>query len=268
VQRRARFDVRRTRSAGCRATFASRSPGVIHGLRGAEADAVPSPSPRWPELGVRWRCGGRSARAPGDQQPRVLFKAARELRYAALHEMGAELSVAHRRAPRGRPGRDSAPAPAARNGSDGLGGIPERSPDGVLVRPLLRIPREEIQTYAEVGGLSWREDASNASRLYARNRLRHDWIPGLAEAFNPRLLRAVADLAEAANLAVHGPITQGAFLRALGIEFRADALMRANPPHTERLKREVRRLTHADEMGALFKVICLSSPNLPPPAGF
>jgi hypothetical protein len=27
-------------------------------------------------------------------------------------------------------------------------------------------------------------------------------------------------------------------------------------------------LTHADEMGALFKVICLSSPSLPPPAGF
>lgn len=78
----------------------------------------------------------------------------------------------------------------------------------------------------------------------------------------------IAELAEAANLVVHGPITQGAFLRALGIEFRADALMRANPPHTERLKREVHRLTHADEMGALFKVICLSSPNLPPPAGF
>ncbi|WP_066775200.1 class I SAM-dependent methyltransferase [Candidatus Viadribacter manganicus] len=78
----------------------------------------------------------------------------------------------------------------------------------------------------------------------------------------------IAQLASDANLQVHGPITQGAFLRALGIEFRADALMRANPTHTERLKREVRRLTHPDEMGALFKVICLSSPNLPPPAGF
>lgn len=78
----------------------------------------------------------------------------------------------------------------------------------------------------------------------------------------------IAQLADAANLTVHGPINQGAFLRALGIEVRAEALTRANPSHAERLNREVRRLTHADEMGALFKVICLSSPNLPPPAGF
>jgi NADH dehydrogenase [ubiquinone] 1 alpha subcomplex assembly factor 7 len=77
-----------------------------------------------------------------------------------------------------------------------------------------------------------------------------------------------AHLAQQADLAVHGPITQGQFLRALGIEYRADTLSQANPQHAERLRRELRRLTHADEMGALFKVICLSSPNLPPPAGF
>lgn len=78
----------------------------------------------------------------------------------------------------------------------------------------------------------------------------------------------IAQLAADANLQVHGPITQGAFLRALGIEFRTEALARANPSHAERLQRELKRLTHADEMGALFKVLCLSSPNLPPPAGF
>jgi NADH dehydrogenase [ubiquinone] 1 alpha subcomplex assembly factor 7 len=78
----------------------------------------------------------------------------------------------------------------------------------------------------------------------------------------------IARLAHEAGLAVHGPVTQGAFLRGLGIEVRADALARANPGHAERLARELRRLTHDDEMGALFKVICLSSPNQPPPAGF
>lgn len=75
-------------------------------------------------------------------------------------------------------------------------------------------------------------------------------------------------LAREAGLQVHGPVMQGAFLRDLGIEFRAQALMRANPQHGERLTREVRRLTHPDEMGALFKAVCLSSPDLPPPAGF
>ncbi len=78
----------------------------------------------------------------------------------------------------------------------------------------------------------------------------------------------VAHLAREAGLGVHGPVTQGAFLRGLGVEVRADALIRANPSHAERVMRELRRLTHDEEMGALFKVICLSSPNLPPPPGF
>lgn len=78
----------------------------------------------------------------------------------------------------------------------------------------------------------------------------------------------VARLAQDASLGVGGPISQAHFLRALGIDYRADTLAQANPGHAQRLGRELRRLTHADEMGALFKAICLSSPNLPPPAGF
>jgi len=78
----------------------------------------------------------------------------------------------------------------------------------------------------------------------------------------------VVQLAETAGLAVHGPIGQGQFLRALGLELRAETLSQANPQHAERLAREVNRLTHPDQMGALFKAICISSPNLPPPAGF
>jgi NADH dehydrogenase [ubiquinone] 1 alpha subcomplex assembly factor 7 len=75
-------------------------------------------------------------------------------------------------------------------------------------------------------------------------------------------------LAESAGLTVHGPMTQGNFLRALGIDVRAETLSRANPEHAPRLARELKRLTDAEEMGALFKVICISSSNLPPPAGF
>ncbi len=78
----------------------------------------------------------------------------------------------------------------------------------------------------------------------------------------------VAQLADAAGLQVHGPMTQGDFLRALGLEMRAEALANANPEHAERLAREVKRLSDASEMGALFKVICISSPGLPAPAGF
>lgn len=78
----------------------------------------------------------------------------------------------------------------------------------------------------------------------------------------------LATLAANAGLEVHGPITQGQFLRALGLDVRADSLIQANPKHAERLRREVHRLTHAEQMGVLFKVICISSPGLPAPAGF
>ncbi len=45
--------------------------------------------------------------------------------------------------------------------------------------------------------LHWSEDSSNRNCRYTRNRLRHDWLPGLCEAFNPQLLRSIANLAEA-----------------------------------------------------------------------
>ncbi|MFT3727658.1 MAG: SAM-dependent methyltransferase [Terricaulis sp.] len=78
----------------------------------------------------------------------------------------------------------------------------------------------------------------------------------------------IAHLAREAGLAVHGPITQGDFLRVLGIDYRAKTLSDAHPTHAQRLGRELNRLTGADQMGVLFKVICISSPSLPPPAGF
>jgi NADH dehydrogenase [ubiquinone] 1 alpha subcomplex assembly factor 7 len=78
----------------------------------------------------------------------------------------------------------------------------------------------------------------------------------------------LATLAANAGLEVHGPTTQGQFLRTLGLDVRADSLIQANPHHAERLRREVHRLTHAEQMGVLFKVICISSPGLPAPAGF
>lgn len=79
---------------------------------------------------------------------------------------------------------------------------------------------------------------------------------------------ALARMARAAGLAVHGPIGQGDFLRTLGIEARAAALSKRHPDAADRIARELHRLTSGDEMGALFQVLCLSNPQLPAPAGF
>ncbi len=71
-------------------------------------------------------------------------------------------------------------------GLDGLSGIP--AINDKLVRPLLPFSREAIETYAKDKNLKWREDSSNASIKYLRNKLRHDVIPVLKE-INPQLLQ-------------------------------------------------------------------------------
>jgi len=63
---------------------------------------------------------------------------------------------------------------------------------------------------------------------------------------------------------IHGPTSQGAFLRALGIDARAATLARATPARAGEFEAAKLRLTGSgeDEMGALFKVIGISAPGL------
>jgi NADH dehydrogenase [ubiquinone] 1 alpha subcomplex assembly factor 7 len=92
--------------------------------------------------------------------------------------------------------------------------------------------------------------------------------PGAADLTAHVDFAALRALAERAGLVVHGPTPQGAFLEALGLGVRTEALARAQPSHAEKLARQRARLASADGMGTLFKVICLSSTGLSPPPGF
>lgn len=65
-----------------------------------------------------------------------------------------------------------------------------RPRDGRLARPLLPFTRAETTAYCEQRGLAWREDASNASPAFARNRVRHGLLPELA-AIHPAAARNV-----------------------------------------------------------------------------
>ena len=64
-------------------------------------------------------------------------------------------------------------------GLEGLTGIPPQN--GNIVRPMLPFSREEIENYAQANQIQWREDSSNASDKYFRNKLRHDIVPILKE---------------------------------------------------------------------------------------
>ncbi|MFI1773272.1 tRNA lysidine(34) synthetase TilS [Thalassobellus citreus] len=71
-------------------------------------------------------------------------------------------------------------------GLDGLTGIPEVN--NHFVRPLLPFSSSDIETYAKANNIKWRDDSSNASTKYLRNKLRHDVIPILKE-MNPSVLQ-------------------------------------------------------------------------------
>ena len=79
------------------------------------------------------------------------------------------------------------------SGLDGFTGIPKINEN--IVRPLLAFSREEILAYAKTNTIDWREDASNATTKYIRNKIRHKVLPVLKE-INPNLLETFAKTLE------------------------------------------------------------------------
>jgi NADH dehydrogenase [ubiquinone] 1 alpha subcomplex assembly factor 7 len=61
-------------------------------------------------------------------------------------------------------------------------------------------------------------------------------------------------------------LTQADFLARMGIGQRAEALVRAAPGKTGTIGRQLHRLVGGDEMGELFKVCAIHSPDWTPPA--
>lgn len=165
---------------------------VDHRLRpGSEADGEAC-ARLCRRLGIAFEAVAVEVRPAGDG----VQAAARRARYAALaaaaERLGADrIATGHHRA-------DQAETVLHRllrgTGARGLGGIPPRR--GRIVRPLLDRSREEVRAYLRDRGLDHREDPSNATRRYLRNRLRHEALPALgalAPGLEARLARA-ADL--------------------------------------------------------------------------
>jgi len=99
----------------------------------------------------------------------------------------------------------------------------------------------------------------------------HDVLadPGEADVTSHVDFAAAARSARAAGAATHGPVSQGDFLRALGIEARAKVLARGKTPREAgEVLGAMKRLIGRAEMGDLFKVLAVTAPGLPMPAGF
>lgn len=76
------------------------------------------------------------------------------------------------------------------SGITGLAGIPPRRDlDKKLsyIRPILWLSKKDIEHYAKVRNLEWREDESNTSMNFTRNKIRHELLPMLRAEYSPGL---------------------------------------------------------------------------------
>jgi tRNA(Ile)-lysidine synthase len=118
-------------------------------------------------------------------------------------------------------------------------------PGPPLIRPLLRVTREQTSAHCRARGLAFREDESNASPAYARGRVRHELVPAL-ERVHPAALANVTALAEI--LAAEAAVLDELVASVLHEPGAADneisvARLRAQPPALRRLV--VQRLADA-----------------------
>ena len=117
--------------------------------------------------------------------------AARDLRYAWFRKTAAaegydHIALAHNR-------NDVAETflinLSRGTGLRGLTGIRPRQ--GEIIRPLLFARRDEIERYARSEGITWRDDSSNRSVKYTRNKIRHEILPAFEE-LNPSFVDTLA----------------------------------------------------------------------------
>ena len=162
---------------------------------------------------------------------------ARERRYSAARELagprGAAIATGHT-------ATDQVETVlyrlAASPGRRALLGMEPRSGD--VVRPLLTTTRDETAAHCREHGLPWREDPSNDSDAYARNRVRAELLPALRRlhpAADANVLRTLALLRDEAAV-LDARRRRGADRRA-GRPRRAAAGARAAVPAAARRRR-------------------------------
>ena len=133
------------------------------------------------KLGVKLYLKKFDTKAYAQKERLSIQEAARELRYDFFYKIAGEegftkIAVAHH--------ADDDLETFFINlfrgsGIKGLKGMPVKR--GIVIRPLLFASRDEILDYANKEGLKWREDSSNASDKYLRNKIRHWLLPVMKE---------------------------------------------------------------------------------------
>lgn len=142
----------------------------------------------------------------------------------------------------------------------GLEGMVSMAPvSSNTIRPLIETSHDEVRQFLLSLKQPWRTDESNLDPSFARNRLRHEFIPKLAESFNPRLLETLSRTVDLLQ-------TEDAWMRELtsnwvdqyashspdSVSVNADALRDAPVALARRAIREMLRQAGSDLLDITF----------------
>jgi tRNA(Ile)-lysidine synthase len=206
-------------------TEAKHNFGVAHcnfGLRAEESDADEKfVSKLARKAGANYHVKHFETEQFAEDHNRSIQMAARDLRYNWFEELAASegydyIALAHHR----NDVLETMLLNLTRGtGIAGLHGIiPKR---GKFIRPLLFADKEEIFALVAEKQIIWREDSSNASTKYYRNKIRQEVIPPLQE-MNPNLPQTIQQTAEKVGAAER-------FFYAAADKLRSEALHKNGP---------------------------------------
>lgn len=173
---------------------------VNHGVRGEFAkrdqDFVQVISK---ELGLDYYTTNVDMVAYGKEHKMTSEEAGRLLRYGFFRKIleengGGRIAVAHNK-------NDQAETVLHRiirgTGLDGLRAM--TMINGDVIRPLLNIGRDDIESFIEEKGIETVEDHTNLQTVYTRNKIRLELIPYLRDNFNPNVVDSLYRLSEIAQ---------------------------------------------------------------------
>lgn len=170
---------------------------VEHGLRGEEALADAELVRRFcAERGLNFICQHVDVQRLAKDAKLSVEEAARKLRYQVLNEQADALQAdfiltAHH-------SDDQAETVLLKllrgTGIEGLSGMQVRS--GKILRPLLHLSREHLESYCALQNITYCYDSTNDDTAYTRNRIRIELLPYLEKAFNPSIKKALVQTAE------------------------------------------------------------------------
>jgi len=151
-----------------------------------------------------------------------------------------------------------------------VGAVFEWRPDTEMMKLAMRV-RDQSGAALIVDYGHMRSDAGDTFQAITRHSFADPLkAPGQTDVTAHVDFQALARAAEVVDALAHGPVTQGEFLKRLGIETRANTLMqKATPEASKEVSEALKRLTDTGRggMGSMFKVLGISDPKLTSLAG-